>query len=97
MPNLSTTYSNEAFALLGLAFYRATGGTYGELIYSEIVEPLNVTNTGVSPGNTSRGVIPTDNSFWGGLRPECTPGRALFQHQRPLKIRICNLKSHNSG
>jgi hypothetical protein len=64
-PNLSPAYNNEAFALLGLIFYRATGKTYGELIHSEIVEPLNMTNTGVSPGNTSRGVIPTDNSFWG--------------------------------
>ena len=64
-PNLSPAYNNEAFALLGLIFYRATGKTYGELIHSEIVEPLNMTNTGVSPGNASRGVIPTDNSIWG--------------------------------
>jgi len=69
VPNLSPAYSNEAFALLGLTFYRAMGKTYRELVRSEIVEPLNTTNAGTSQGNTLRGIIPTDNSFWGADLP----------------------------
>lgn len=56
-PNYTPSYNNLAFALLGIALHRQTGQSYASLLDS-LTSSLNMPNTGVSPGTTSRAVIP---------------------------------------
>lgn len=45
----------------------ATGKNYSQLLHDEILTPLNMTNTGPSPGDVAKAVIPpTEDNSWGG-------------------------------
>lgn len=43
----------------------ATGKNYSQLLNEEILIPLNMTNTGVSPGVDGKAVIPPGDNSWG--------------------------------
>jgi CubicO group peptidase (beta-lactamase class C family) len=64
-PNLRPSYSSLAFTLLSYALTSSSGKAYSQLLHEQILVPLNMTNTGVSPGNDTRAVIPSMENSWG--------------------------------
>lgn len=64
-PNHRPTYSTLSFALIALALEEATGKNYSQLLDELVIKPLGLTNTGVSPGNDEKAVIPLTQSSWG--------------------------------
>jgi CubicO group peptidase (beta-lactamase class C family) len=58
-------YSQLSFQLLSYVMNTTLGSNYTELLHELVVAPLNLTNTGASPGNDSRAVIPPVESSWG--------------------------------
>jgi CubicO group peptidase (beta-lactamase class C family) len=65
-PNLRPIYSSLSFTLLSYAMQNATGRNYSQLLDEEIIKPLGLENTGVSPGIDDRAVIPNvEMSSWG--------------------------------
>lgn len=63
--NDRSTYSNAAFALLGIILERATGKNYSEIISSSILEPLGMNHTSTTKPKDSMGVIPYGANDWG--------------------------------
>jgi actin-related protein 6 len=64
-PNTRPVYSNLAFSIIALCLEQATNTTYADLLRMHLTTPLNMPNTGVSPGDTSRAAIPPGVSSWG--------------------------------
>lgn len=67
-PYTQPVYSTLAFTLFSLALSEKTGKTYNRLLNHAIVRPLGLTNTGVSPGDSAKAVIPPleeMNQGWG--------------------------------
>ena len=62
--NDRSTYSNMAFALLGQALERATGKSYSEIIYSSILQPLEMNYTRTTKPKDSMGIIPHGANDW---------------------------------
>ena len=58
-------YSQLSFTLLSYVMNATLGSNYTELLNDLIITPLNLTNTGASPGNDSRAVVPPVESSWG--------------------------------
>lgn len=62
-------YSTVAFSLLALALSsNENGKTYEKLLDKVVIKPLGLSNTGVSPGNTEKAVIPPlseEKQGWG--------------------------------
>lgn len=62
-------YSSLSFNLIALALSKKTGKTYDEMIDEVISKPLGLQNTGVSPGDTKKAVVPPVDAMsqgWGG-------------------------------
>jgi CubicO group peptidase (beta-lactamase class C family) len=57
-PYSRPVYSTLAFTLSAMALSEKTGKTYDELLNETIISPLGLTNTGVSPGDSEKAVIP---------------------------------------
>lgn len=58
-------YSQLSFQLLAYVMNATLGKNYAELLDELVITPLNLTNTGVSPGNDSRAVVPPLDNSWG--------------------------------
>lgn len=63
--NSRPVYSQLSFLIISLALERATGKNYSQLLHETVIQPLQLTNTGVSPGDSDRAVIPPGMSNWG--------------------------------
>jgi CubicO group peptidase (beta-lactamase class C family) len=63
--NSKPVYSQLSFLLFTLCLEQATGKNYTQLLHETILQPLNLTNTGVPPGNSSNAIIPPGESLWG--------------------------------
>ena len=61
-PNAKSTYSNIAFALLGLVLTKVTGMPYEEYIASSILGPISMSNTTFITPADSVAVLPKVNS-----------------------------------
>jgi hypothetical protein len=58
LPNTTPSYSNSAFAMLGLVLESASGAPYADALRRLLVDPLGMKDTTASaPRNSSRGVI----------------------------------------
>jgi CubicO group peptidase (beta-lactamase class C family) len=57
-PYARPVYSTLAFTLIALALNAKTGMTYEKMLDEMIIDPLGLTNTGVSPGDNAKAVIP---------------------------------------
>lgn len=57
-PYSQPVYSSLAFTFIAMALSRKTNTTYEALLDKMIVDPLGLSNTGVSPGDTNQAVIP---------------------------------------
>ncbi|KAK6526123.1 hypothetical protein TWF281_011160 [Arthrobotrys megalospora] len=71
-------YSNLAFTLISFALQNATGKNYSTLLDELVIQPLNLTNTGASPGDASKAVIPPVDNGWGLDYGFSTPAGGLF-------------------
>jgi CubicO group peptidase (beta-lactamase class C family) len=72
-PNLRPSYSSLALTLLSYALASSTGKSYSQLLHEQILTPLNMTNTGISPGNDSLGVISSTDNSWGSYYGDNAP------------------------
>jgi hypothetical protein len=65
VPNQKSTYSNDAFGLLGLALEEATNQDYSDYITSAIFRPLNMTMSTFTTPPDDHAVLPRGrSSFW---------------------------------
>ncbi|OAL70091.1 hypothetical protein A7D00_5620 [Trichophyton violaceum] len=55
-------YSQLSFTLFSLALANDTGKDYAQMLEEQVIRPLNLRNTGVSPGEDKRAVIPNLSS-----------------------------------
>ncbi|KAH1322459.1 hypothetical protein KXX47_001097 [Aspergillus fumigatus] len=58
-------YSQLSFILFTLALEAHTGKNYSQILDETIYEPLDLVNSGVSPGATQRAAVPPGLSGWG--------------------------------
>jgi CubicO group peptidase (beta-lactamase class C family) len=73
-PYRRLVYSQLAFTISSYALSAFSGGkSYRQLLKELLINPLNLQNTGVSPGNDSRAAIPLYDSWWGQDIQEETP------------------------
>lgn len=64
-PNQKSTYSNDAFSLLGLVLANVTGtANYSEYIRKAIFEPLGMKHTTLNKPAETTGVIPDVFNYW---------------------------------
>lgn len=63
-PNQKSTYSNDAFSLLGLVLANVTGMSYSDYIRSSIFEPLGMEHTSFERPEDSAGSIPAVDNYW---------------------------------
>jgi hypothetical protein len=63
-PKQTSTYSNIAFELLGLAIENVTNQTYESYITEAIFKPLDMTKSSLSQPPDSAGVIPLKPQYW---------------------------------
>ncbi|GKT71445.1 beta-lactamase family protein [Colletotrichum tofieldiae] len=70
-------YSNIAFAIFIMAVEQASGMNYSQLLSTFIAEPLGLSNTFPSPGDSSRAVIPPVQNSWGSDYGLNAPGGGL--------------------
>lgn len=64
-PNARPSYSSFSFTLLALCLEAHLGMNYSQLLEDTILGPLNLRNSGASPGDTERAAIPPGFSGWG--------------------------------
>ncbi|KAJ5818223.1 hypothetical protein N7474_003814 [Penicillium riverlandense] len=86
-PYSRPVYSTLAFTLSAMALSEKTGKTYDELLDETIISPLGLTNTGVSPGDTEKAVIPPLDDMhqgWGADYGLNAPGGGLYSSIRDL-------------
>ncbi|KAK6507984.1 hypothetical protein TWF481_006404 [Arthrobotrys musiformis] len=79
-------YSNLAFSLISLALERATGKNYTTLLDDLVVKPLKLNNTGVSPGDTAKAVIPPVDNGWGADYAFSAPAGGLYSCINDLSV-----------
>ena len=64
-PSQQPIYSNLAFTLFVKALQADSGLTYKDMLEEHVVKPLGLKNTGESPGDDDKAVIPPGESTWG--------------------------------
>ncbi|KAI1427779.1 beta-lactamase/transpeptidase-like protein [Xylaria sp. FL1777] len=79
-------YSNIAFTLLMYAVEEWTGKNYSELLETYVSEPLDLTNTVVSPGDAEKAVIPPVDNSWGSDYGDNAPGGGLVSSLSDLSV-----------
>jgi CubicO group peptidase (beta-lactamase class C family) len=63
--NTRPVYAQLSFLLISLVLEDVTGKNFSTLLHETIFDPLDLPNTGVSPGDTEKAVIPPGSSSWG--------------------------------
>jgi len=82
-PNLRPHYSSLSFQILSYAMTAATGKNYTQLLQENILGPLRMANTGASPGDDAKAVIPSTDNTWGADYGEGVPYVSLPFNTRP--------------
>lgn len=66
VPYSRPIYSQVSFTLIIFALGEVTGKNYSQLLDELVNQPFGLKNTGVSPGDDDKAVIPPgDSSSWG--------------------------------
>jgi actin-related protein 6 len=63
--NSRPIYSQLSFALFTLCLEAQTGKNFSQILDETIYKPMNLVNSGVSPGTTERAAVPPGSSGWG--------------------------------
>ncbi|RMJ23989.1 Beta-lactamase [Aspergillus sp. HF37] len=82
--NSRPAYSQLSFLVFALCLEKATGKSYAQLLNETIIQPLNLDNTGVSPGISEKAVIPPGSSSWGTDFGYNAPGGGLYSSTNDL-------------
>ncbi|KAL4915766.1 beta-lactamase/transpeptidase-like protein [Aspergillus aurantiobrunneus] len=77
-------YSSLSFTVFTLCLEAYTGKNYSQILEETIYKPLNLVNSGVSPGDTERAVIPPGFSGWGTDYGFNAPGGGLYSSTNDL-------------
>ncbi|KAJ9486592.1 hypothetical protein VN97_g6733 [Penicillium thymicola] len=88
-PYTEPVYSSLSFELFALALSQKTGKSYIQMLNETILGPLGLKNTGASPGNDERAVIPPldeDSLGWGSDYGYAAPGGGLYSSLGDLAI-----------
>ncbi|PLN77933.1 beta-lactamase family protein [Aspergillus taichungensis] len=94
--NSRPTYSQLSFLLFTFCLEQATGKNYSTLLQETILQPLNLTSTGVSPGDTQHAVIPPGPSSWGSDFGFNAPGGGLFSTLNDLSALASSILAHTA-
>ncbi|GKT50139.1 beta-lactamase-like protein ARB_00930 [Colletotrichum spaethianum] len=79
-------YSNIAFAIFIMAVEQASDMDFSQLLKALIAEPLGLSNTLLSPGDSSKAVIPPVQNSWGSGYGLNAPGGGLVSSLSDLSI-----------
>ncbi|KAL4944034.1 hypothetical protein BDV06DRAFT_233978 [Aspergillus oleicola] len=82
--NSRPVYSQLSFALFTLCLEAYTGKNYSQILEETIFQSLNLVNSGVSPGDTERAVVPPGVSQWGSDYGFNAPGGGLYSSTNDL-------------
>ncbi|KAF7585910.1 hypothetical protein BBP40_009873 [Aspergillus hancockii] len=93
--NSKPVYSQLSFLLFTLCLEEATGKNYTQLLRETIIQPLNLTNTGIPPGDSSNAIIPPGDSSWGADTGLNAPGGGLYSTTNDLTIFLNSILSHS--
>ncbi|OJD21749.1 hypothetical protein ACJ73_06911 [Blastomyces percursus] len=86
VPFSRPVYSQLSYSLFMLAVGEATGKNYDQLLDELIIQPMGMKNTGASPGNDAKAVIPPGLHSWGADFALNAPGGGLYSSTNDLVI-----------
>jgi hypothetical protein len=96
-PDTKSTYSNDAFSLLGLVLEQVTGTTYSEYMTKAIFEPLEMSSTSFEKPLDDHAVLPVGSDIWDWEEGVERPTGGLYASSRDMsKFLRSVLKNHNS-
>jgi hypothetical protein len=96
-PDTKSTYSNDAFSLLGLVLEQVTGTTYSEYMTKAIFEPLEMSSTSFEKPPDDHAVFPIGSDIWDWEEGVERPTGGLYASSRDMsKFLRYVLKNHNS-
>ncbi|PLB45207.1 beta-lactamase/transpeptidase-like protein [Aspergillus steynii IBT 23096] len=87
-------YSQLSFLLFSLCLEQATGKNYTQLLHETVISPLNLSSTGVSPGDSNNAVIPEGMSSWGSDYGDNAPGGGLYSSPNDLSTLLAHILNH---
>ena len=97
-PNQKSTYSNDAFELLGLVLEETSGQTYSDYITEAILKPLNMSNASFTTPSNDHAVLSHGNSaIWDVDQDVQRPTGGLYASASDLSKFLRHvLKHYNS-
>ncbi|EFR01825.1 beta-lactamase [Nannizzia gypsea CBS 118893] len=89
-------YSQLSFTLFCLALANNTGKDYAQMLNEQVISPLGLRNTGVSPGDDERAVIPNiEQQGWGAEYGYNAPGGGLYSSSNDLSILVTRILDYS--
>ncbi|KAA8643602.1 hypothetical protein EYZ11_006952 [Aspergillus tanneri] len=92
--NSKPIYSQLSFLVFSLCLEKATGKNYTQLLHETVIQPLNLSNTGVSPGDSAKAAIPNGMSSWGSDYGYNAPGGGLYSSTADLTTVLNHILNH---
>ncbi|KAL4777551.1 beta-lactamase/transpeptidase-like protein [Aspergillus nidulans var. acristatus] len=93
--NSRPIYSQLSFTVFALCLEAHTGKNYSQTLDEIIYKPLNLVNSGVSPGTTERAAVPPGLSAWGSDYGFNAPGGGLYSSTNDLSIFLSAILNHS--
>ncbi|KAF3481769.1 beta-lactamase [Arthroderma uncinatum] len=94
-PYSRPVYSQLSFTLFSLVLANDTGKDYAQMLDENVIRPLGLKNTGVSPGNDERAVIPNvEQQGWGAEYGYNAPGGGLYSSLNDLSTLVTSILDH---
>jgi hypothetical protein len=96
-PDWKSTYSNEAFSLLGLVLENVTGRTYSEYVTEAVLEPLGMSSSSFEKPPDDHAVLPVGSEIWDREEGVERPTGGLYASSSDMsKFLRYVLKNYNS-
>lgn len=96
-PDTKSTYSNDAFSLLGLVLEQTTGISYSEYMARAIFEPLGLSSTSFEKPPDDHAVFPIGSDIWDWEEGVERPTGGLYSSSSDMsKFLRYVLKNYNS-
>jgi CubicO group peptidase (beta-lactamase class C family) len=92
-----STYSNDAFSLLGLVLENVTGETYSKYVTKAILEPLDMSSSSFEKPSDDHAVLPVGSEIWDREEGVERPTGGLYASSSDMsKFLRYVLKNYNS-
>ncbi|EFE44488.1 beta-lactamase, putative [Trichophyton verrucosum HKI 0517] len=89
-------YSQLSFTLFSLALANETGKDYAQMLEEQVIRPLSLRNTGFSPGEDKRAVIPNvEQQGWGADYGYNAPGGGLYSSLNDLSTLVTKILDYS--